>query len=161
MEGAKEVPLGSVRFSFARQLEAAQPQVARRDPIAAIRARKTRTARAPCCRRKGCEGAPDQGAEGPKGVPGHPSSERFRPLGRVAGRPRLRVLYNEDPFLSLPARTGRQPHQSGWGEDAFFPVSAFIGAMRAYHADLQRKSDASSPMPGMSSAANEVATTPE
>jgi len=76
-------------------------------------------------------------------------------------RPEYRLMYNEDPFLSLPAGTGRQPHQSGWYGNTFFPASARIGAMRAHHADLQQKSGASSSVPGLSPAANEVATTPE
>jgi hypothetical protein len=71
------------------------------------------------------------------------------------------VLYNESPFLSLPASTGRQPHQSGWGE-AVSSQSRVESVPRGLpHADFQRKSNASSPMPGLSSAANEVATTPE
>ena len=71
------------------------------------------------------------------------------------------LMYNGSPFLSLPAGTGRQPHQSGWCGYTFFPASARIGAMRAHHADLQQKSGTSSPVPGLSPTANEVATTPE
>ena len=89
-------------------------------------------------------------------------------VGRVAGRRRRWFLNTSEPwsiqwrsFPEPPARTGRQPHQSGWRRNLFVPASARIRAMRALYADLQRKSGASSPMPGLSSAANEVATTPE
>ena len=35
----------------------------------------------------------------------------------------------DDPFLSFPARTGRQPHQSGW-QGIPLPASALHGATR-------------------------------
>ena len=137
-------------------------RVAARGPLprdAALRRGDLRSGRAdrgaPRARRRGMAGGLSARAARQSRGPARCSAHRLIP------RATRSLMYDGNPFLSLPAGTGRQPHQSGWCGNTFFPASARIGAMRAQHADLQRKSGTSSPVPSLSSAANEVATPPE